>query len=71
MNWNIIEGKWKEMAGSIREQWGKITDDELQEISGKRDKFEGVLQTKYGLTQEDAAKQIDDWAGKLKDVVRK
>ena len=71
MNWNIIEGKWKEMTGSIREQWGKITDDELVEIGGKKDKLEGVLQTKYGLTQEAASKQIDEWADKLKNEVEK
>lgn len=71
MNWNIVEGKWKEMAGSVREQWGKFTDDELQEVAGKRDKFEGLLQQKYGVTQEEAAKQIDDWAGKLKDTITK
>lgn len=64
MNWNIVEGKWKEMAGSIREQWGKLTDDELQEIGGKKDKLEGVLQVKYGLTQEAASKQIDEWVEK-------
>ena len=71
MSWNIIEGKWKEMTGSIREQWGKITDDELVEIGGKKDKLEGVLQTKYGLTQEAASKQIDEWADKLKNEVEK
>ncbi len=71
MNWNIVEGKWKEMAGSVREQWGKFTDDELQEVAGKRDKFEGLLQQKYGVTQEEAAKQSDDWAGKLKDTITK
>ena len=70
MNWNIIEGKWKE-TGSVREQWGKLTDDELQEIAGKKDKLEGLIQQKYGVTQADASQQIDDWAGKLKDVINK
>lgn len=70
MNWNIVEGKWKELAGSAREQWGKVTDDEWQQLAGKRDKLEGLLQQKYGVTQEDAAKQIDDWASKLKEAVR-
>ena len=54
MNWNIIEGKWKEMAGSVREQWGKLTHDEIDQIAGKRDKLEGMIQTKYGVTQEAA-----------------
>ncbi len=68
MNWNIIEGKWKELTGSAREQWGKLTDDELQEIGGKKDKLEGVIQQKYGLTQEAASKQIDEWAEKFKEA---
>lgn len=71
MNWNIIEGKWKETAGSIRERWGKITDDELQLLSGKREHLEGLIQQKYGVTQEDAAKQIDDWAHNLKEKISK
>lgn len=71
MNWNIVEGKWKEMAGSVREQWGKLTDDEVQEIAGKKDKLEGYLQQKYGVTQEEATRQIDDWAGKLKEGINR
>lgn len=70
MNWNIIEGKWKEMSGSVQEHWGKLTHDELAEINGKKDKLEGMLQTKYGVTQEEAAKQVDDWAGKLKEIIK-
>lgn len=67
MNWNIIEGKWKEMAGSIREQWGKLTDNDLEEIAGKRDKLEGALQAKYGYTQEQASQHVDAWADRIKD----
>jgi len=70
MNWNIIEGKWKEMAGAVREKWGDLTDDEIQETAGKRDRFEGLLQQKYGMTQEAAARQIDEWAGTVKDAIR-
>lgn len=70
MNWNIIEGKWKEMTGSVQEQWGKLTHDELTEINGKRDKLEGMIQAKYGVTQEAAAKQVDDWADTIKDAIR-
>ncbi|MBS1712812.1 MAG: CsbD family protein [Armatimonadetes bacterium] len=70
MNWNIIEGKWKEMAGSVRQKWGELTDDEIQQTAGQRDKFEGLLQQKYGMTQEAAAKQIDEWAGAIKDGIR-
>src|SRR5665648_346594 len=48
MDWNIIEGKWKELKGHAREQWGKLTDDELEEIGGKKDRLVGKLQQKYG-----------------------
>ena len=48
MDWNIIEGKWKELKGHAREQWGKLSDDELEEIGGKKDRLVGKLQQKYG-----------------------
>ena len=70
MNWNIIEGKWKESMGSAREKWGMLTSDDLKEIEGKKEKLEGMLQVKYGLTQEAAAKQIDDWADSLKETIK-
>jgi uncharacterized protein YjbJ (UPF0337 family) len=69
MNWNIIEGKWKEVSGSLREKWGDLTDDEIQSLSGKRDQLEGVIQTKYGITQEQAKQQIDEWANWLKERI--
>jgi len=47
-DWNIIEGKWKELKGHAREQWGKLTDDELEEVGGKKDRLVGKLQQKYG-----------------------
>lgn len=61
MNENVLEGKWLQLRGSIREKWGEITDDELDQIAGKRDKFAGVLQEKYGYTQIEAERQIDDF----------
>lgn len=70
MNWNIIEGKWKETIGSAREKWGDLTDDELTEVAGKKEKLEGLIQQKYGLTQEAASKQIDEWAEKIKDLIK-
>lgn len=69
MNWNMIEGKWKEMTGSVTEQWGKLTADDLKEVSGKKEKLEGLLQQRYGITQEVASSQIDEWAEKLKDAI--
>lgn len=65
MNENVLEGKWLQLRGSIREKWGEITDDELDQIAGKRDKFAGVLQEKYGYTQIEAERQIDDFLENL------
>jgi len=58
MNWDQVEGKWKEFKGRAREKWGKLTDDELETIGGKREKLAGILQQKYGIAKEEAEKQI-------------
>ncbi|HRI44624.1 MAG TPA: CsbD family protein [Fimbriimonadaceae bacterium] len=47
MNWNIIEGHWKELTGAIREKWGDLTDDEITQLEGKRDQLEGLIQKRY------------------------
>lgn len=62
MNWDQIEGKWKQMSGSLREKWGRVTDNDVQEIAGKKDKFIGKLQERYGITKEEAEKQLDAWS---------
>jgi len=61
MNRNILEGNWKQIRGSIREKWGELTDDELDQIAGKRDKLAGILQERYGYTQMEAERQIDEF----------
>jgi uncharacterized protein YjbJ (UPF0337 family) len=61
MNSDIFEGKWKQLKGSIKDQWGKLTDDDLDRIEGNYDKFEGTLQERYGWTKEDARRKLDDW----------
>jgi len=68
INWNIVEGKWKEVKGSVIERWGMLTDDEIDQVDGKREKLEGLIQQKYGITQVEAEKQIDDWAEMAKDT---
>ena len=65
MNWDMIEGSWKEVKGRVKESWGDLTDDELTEIEGKRDRMVGVLQRKYGLAKMDAEREVDEWADKL------
>ena len=61
MNRNILEGKWKQLRGTIREKWGELTDDELDEIAGNSERLAGVLQEKYGYTQMEAERQIDEF----------
>ncbi len=58
MNWNQIEGNWKEFSGQIKSQWGKLTDDDLTEAAGKRDKIVGAVQKRYGVAQQEAEKQV-------------
>lgn len=59
MNWDQIEGKWKEMSGSVKAKWGDLTDDEMTEIDGSRQKLEGTIQSKYGKTKEEAKAEVD------------
>ena len=61
MNRNILEGKWKQLRGEIREKWGELTDDDLDQIAGKSDKLAGILQEKYGYTQVEAERQIEEF----------
>jgi len=68
MNQNILEGKWKQLRGSIREKWGDLTDDEVDQIAGKRDKLSGFLQERYGYTQVEAERQIDDFLESWEDA---
>lgn len=63
--WDKLAGKWKQFAGDLRTQWGEITDDEFEQMAGQRDKLEGKLQERYGITKEEARKQVDEWANKL------
>ena len=61
MNWEQIEGKWTQMKGSVKQQWGKLTDDDLDYIAGSRDKLVGKLQERYGLAKEEANENADNW----------
>lgn len=65
MNWDRIEGNWKQFTGKVREQWGKLTDDDLTVVAGKRDQLAGKVQERYGLTKEEAERQIDDWTSRV------
>lgn len=61
MNWDVIEGKWKQFTGSVKEKWGDLTDDEVDQINGSKEKLSGKLQEKYGWTKEEADNQIDEF----------
>lgn len=67
MNWEQIEGNWKQFKGGVKEQWGKLTDDELTRIGGKRDKLAGLLQEKYGLAKEAVEDEISGFERRLDD----
>ena len=70
MNWDIIEGNWKQYKGKVKEQWGKLTDDSLDRISGKREQLAGRIQEAYGLSKDEAERQIkefEDAVGELEE----
>lgn len=60
-----IAGKWKQLKGSAKEQWGKLTDDDLDRAEGKRDKLVGSIQERYGIAKEEAEKEYDTWASRM------
>ncbi len=61
MNWDRIEGNWKQFTGKIREEWGDLSDSDLEKINGRRDQLEGILQERYGIGRDIAKKNVDDW----------
>jgi len=62
MNWDRIEGNWKQFKGQAQQKWGKLTDDQLDLIAGKRTELAGKLQEAYGIGKDEAEREIDDWA---------
>ena len=61
MNWDRVEGNWKSFKGRVREQWGKLTDDDLDVVAGKREQLAGKIQERYGIAREVADRQVNDW----------
>ena len=66
MNWDQIAGNWKQVKGVVRERWGKLTDDDVDVIAGKRDILLGKIQEKHGIAREAAEKELKDWEASLK-----
>lgn len=68
MNWDRIEGNWKQFKGTAKQQWGKLTDDQLDVIAGKREELVGKIQESYGITKEATEKQVSEWLARQKDI---
>jgi len=67
MNWDRIEGNWKTFKGRVREQWGKLTDDDLDRAAGKREQLAGRIQERYGIARDEADRQIADWLDRQRE----
>lgn len=61
MNWDIVKGNWKQLTGKAQEQWGKLTDDDLDEIEGRREQLVGKVQERYGVARDEAERQVEEW----------
>ncbi|QYO75729.1 CsbD family protein [Devosia salina] len=65
MDWNRIEGSWKQFSGKAKENWGKLTDDDIAQINGNREQLEGKIQERYGKAKDDVRKEVDDWSSQM------
>jgi uncharacterized protein YjbJ (UPF0337 family) len=68
MNWDILKGNWKQITGQAKEQWGKLTDDDLDVVAGRREQLAGKIQERYGIALNEAEKQIAEWQRKATDA---
>jgi len=68
MNKDTVEGNWKQLKGKVKEQWGKLTDDDFDVIAGKRDQLLGRIQERHGISRDEAEKQVKDWEARNPDV---
>jgi len=65
MNWDTVEGQWKQFKGRAKQAWSKLTDDDLANLNGKREELAGKIQERYGIKKQEAERQIDDWIAQL------
>jgi uncharacterized protein YjbJ (UPF0337 family) len=63
--WDRIQGMWKQFSGDVKSRWGDLTDDDMLQINGEREKLAGKIQERYGITKDEAESQIDEWKDKL------
>jgi uncharacterized protein YjbJ (UPF0337 family) len=67
--WNQVKGNWKQFTGSVQENWGDLTNDDLTTIKGERKQLVGKIQERYGIAQSEAEKQVDEWASRAKERI--
>lgn len=67
MNWDRIEGSWKQLRGAVQKQWGQLTNDDLDVVEGRRDQLVGKIQERYGVAKDEAERQVDSWMSGLTD----
>lgn len=67
MNWDRIQGNWKQFSGKVKEKWGDLTDDDIARVNGNREQLEGVLQQRYGYAKDRARQEIDSWTQGMKE----
>jgi uncharacterized protein YjbJ (UPF0337 family) len=65
MNWDSVEGQWKQLKGKAQQKWGKLTDDDWDLVEGKREELIGRIQERYGRNREEAEREVDDWSRQL------
>ncbi|MCQ0093844.1 CsbD family protein [Roseovarius sp. M141] len=65
MNWDTIKGNWKQLTGEAKSQWGKLTDDDVQQAEGEREKLVGKVQERYGVAKDEAERQVDEFAARV------
>lgn len=66
MNWDRIEGNWKQFRGRVQQSWGKLTDDDLDKIKGNQTELVGKIQERYGIARDEAKRQLDEWFDGIK-----
>lgn len=71
MNWEHVEANWKQLKGQLKAKWGKLTDDDMKVLSGKKDQLVSKLQERYGILKDDAERQIDAWISTVKPSERR
>jgi uncharacterized protein YjbJ (UPF0337 family) len=68
MDWDRIAGNWKQFTGRVKQKWGKLTDDDLMAINGRRDPLEGKIQERYGYAKDQVRKGVDDWHSQSAEI---